>query len=94
MSSKTTWTCDGCGQEIKDSSTKLPEPWAQVEIRVGFTSRHGGGGSGAIQVDLCSFCQTRLDKQVDPRRWPRQVIDSAAAQAAMDQHVATEGAKK
>lgn len=93
MSSRTIWKCDGCDSTIETPSVRLPEGWAKVDIRIGYEGPKGGGGGGTINADLCSFCQSRLDKQIDPRRWPRQVIDSGAAQAAMDQKSAAEGAK-
>lgn len=67
------YKCDGCDRQLTCNEDKLPEFWAEMEIRIeGYTnSRFGGRPSSFNYPLLCPVCQTTLRDNSDPSKWTR-----------------------
>lgn len=70
---RTAWTCDGCGKVASVEEGSKPTNWASMTIRIeGYTNWAMGGKPEPVMIrDLCGSCQMRLQRDADPKWWPR-----------------------
>lgn len=74
MSTKTIWTCDGCGEEVAMSpSSSKGSDWKRIAVKLdGFKGYPVGADYNTEEsYELCPSCQRHLVSQANPRQWPR-----------------------
>jgi ribosomal protein L37AE/L43A len=78
MSETRLWNCDGCGDKA-DATTRNPPDWKNVTIEVS-----GLEGYPTCQLDegekeyhLCPVCAKQLQRDMNPRLWPRVAQEAA-----------------